>query len=189
MKKHQRTKSTERVRLVPKFKILDAVIILLVITSVLGIYFRYNVIDTLKNQREMKEYVISFSVDNIRSSTRNYLNVGDAVYYSEDGEAFGELMAYKDGSTVALNLDDYAWEYLVDKNGNFVQGYYSDSDSMNARIMVSGRILCQGLYSEDGGFLVNGTRHIASGQSIQVQTELVTLTLVVKDISLLETAQ
>ena len=62
MKKHQSAKSTERVKLVPKFKILDAVIILLIITSVLGIYFRYNVMDTLKNQKDMKEYVISFSV-------------------------------------------------------------------------------------------------------------------------------
>ena len=58
MKKHQRIKSTERVKLVPKFKILDAVIILLIITSVLGIYFRYNVMDTLKQQKDIKEYVV-----------------------------------------------------------------------------------------------------------------------------------
>lgn len=185
MKKHQSAKSTERVKLVPKFKILDAVIILLIITSVLGIYFRYNVMDTLKNQKDMKEYVISFSVQNIRSSTTNYINVGDDIYFSEDGEKLGELMSHMDDSNDPL-LSEIASEYFVNENGTIVPGYYPESDSMDARINVSGRISCMGSYSEDGGFLVNGTKYLAPGQTVQVQTELVTVTLVIQDITLRE---
>lgn len=188
MKKNQRTKSTDRVKLVPKFKILDAVIILLIITSVVGIYFRYNVMDTLKQQKDIKEYVVSFSVQNIRSSTVNYINIGDAIYYSEDGERLGELMAHTEDSTDPLR-QEIASEYFVDQSGMTVQVYYPDSDSMDTRINVSGRILCMGTYSEDGGFLVNGSRYLAPGQTIKVQTELVTVTLVVQDITLLETSK
>ena len=188
MKKHQRTKSTERVKMVPKFKILDAVIILLIITSVLGIYFRYNVLDTLKNQKDIKEYVVSFSIKNIRSSTTSYMNIGDAIYYSEDGEKLGELMSHMDDSTDPL-LTELASEYFVTQSGSIVEAYYPESDSMDARINVSGRISCMGIYSEDGGFLVNGSKHLAPGQTIKVQTELVTVTLVVQDITLRETTK
>lgn len=188
MKKRQKMKSSESAKVVPKFKVLDAVIILLIITSVLGIYFHYNVLDTLKNKQDIEQYVVTFSVENIRSSTANYINIGDAVYYSEDGEKLGELMAHQDGSTEPLH-QGIAFDYFSKESGEIVLVSYPSSDRTDARIFVSGRILCMGLYSEDGGFLVNGTKYLAPGQTLQVQTELVTLNLVVQDITLLETTK
>ncbi|MBQ2999916.1 MAG: hypothetical protein IJD64_05580, partial [Clostridia bacterium] len=110
------------------------------------------------------------------------------IYYSEDGEKLGELMAHTEDSTDPLR-QEIASEYFVDQNGTTVEVYYPDSDSMDTRINVSGRILCKGSYSEDGGFLVNGSKYLAPGQTIKVQTELVTVTLVVQDITLLETSK
>lgn len=183
--KEKRVKLQKRSQQGPRFKVLDAVIILLIITSVVGIYFRYNVFETLKNQRDMKEYVVSFSVQNIRRSTTNYLDIDDVVYYAEDGEKLGELIGYSADSFNALRPTP-ASEYFVDQNGNTVQVFYPNSESMDARVDVEGKILCEGSYSEESGFLVNGTRYLAPGQSIEVQTETVSLTLTVKEIVLSE---
>ena len=184
--KDKKVKKQKRIKQGPRFKVLDAVIILLIITSALGIYFRYNLFDTLKNQMRMQEYVISFSVQNIRNSTTNYLNIDDVVYYAEDGTKLGELRGYSEESPTALKVRDPASEYFVDQSGNVVRVLYPESDSMSARVDVEGKIVCQGSYSEASGFLVNGSRYLAPGQTIDIQTETVSLTIVVQDIVLAE---
>ena len=78
--KKRTLKNTERSSIVPRFKALDLVIILLVIVSVVGIYFRYNLLDTLTNNKDLKEYTVSFSIDNIRHTTPKYFNVGSLVF-------------------------------------------------------------------------------------------------------------
>ena len=183
--REKQTKNTEQVKSGPRFKLLDAVIILLVIISVLGIYFRYNILDTLKNQKDMKDYTVSFSIENIRKSTTNYMNIGDVIYYAEDGEKLGELLAYSEDSANPLRPTPSS-DYFVNKDGTTVQVFYPESESMDARIDVAGRILCEGAYSEDGGFFVNGSRYLAPGQTVEVRTELVSVTLMVKDIALAE---
>ena len=179
--KEKRLKNEKRIKKGPRFRVLDAVIILLVITSVVGIYFRYNVFDTLKNQRNLKDYVVSFSIQNIRQSTTSYLDINDVVYDGEDGKKLGELIGYSADSSNPLRPTP-ASEYFVDQNGNTVQVFYPDSESMDARVDVEGKMLCEGSYSEESGFLVNGSRYLAPGQTIQVQTEKVTLILTVKEI-------
>ena len=185
MRKKLRQNTTEQGKRVPKFKILDAVIILLILVSVLGIYFRYNLMDTLQNRKNLKEYTVSFTIENIRRSTMNYINIGDELYYSEDDELLGELMAHSEESASPLRPAP-ASEYFVDQNGATVQVFYPNSESMDARIDANGRFLCEGTYSEDGGFLVNGSRYLAPGQTVQVKTELVTVTLTITDIILAE---
>ena len=46
----------------PHFNVLDALIILLVILIIVGIYFRYNIIDFLKDSQNKEEYAISYTV-------------------------------------------------------------------------------------------------------------------------------
>ena len=66
MKKNKKEKNTEKkARRFPKFYIIDAIIILLVIAISLGIYFRYSVFDILGNSKNQTEAVVTFSVKNI----------------------------------------------------------------------------------------------------------------------------
>lgn len=183
--KDKKIKQQRRVKQGPRFKVLDAVIILLIITSAVGIYFRYNLFDTLKNQRDMREYVVSFSVQDIRNSTTSYLNIDDVVYYAENGEKLGDLIGYSTDSANALRPTP-ASKYVLDPKGNMVQIFYPESESMYARVDVEGKMTCQGSFSEESGFLVNGSRYLAPGQTIEVQTETVTLTMTVTDITLSE---
>ena len=183
--KDKKAKKQKKIKQGPRFKVLDAVIILLVITSALGIYFRYNLFDTLKNQRNMQEYVVSFSVENIRNSTTSYLNIDDAVYYANDGEKLGTLRGDSAESLNAVQVYP-ATEYFIDANGNTVEESYPKSDSPTARVDIEGKILCTGSYSEASGFLVNGSRYLAPGQTIEVQTETVSFVMTVKEITLAE---
>ena len=53
----------------PRFGALDVVIILIAIISIVGIYFRFNLIDTITQTANSKQYVVSFSIENIRYTT------------------------------------------------------------------------------------------------------------------------
>ncbi len=161
------------------FNIIDAAIIILVISVVLGIVFRSHIIDKLWAGSKTDDYVVSFSVDNIRYTTPSYLEVGDEVYFADSGELFGILMSESDNVN-ALNITP-ASEYFTDANGNVIEVFYPDEES---RVDTKGRIECRGYYDEDGGFSIDGRHYIAPGQSVSVKTELVTFTLRITDIAL-----
>ena len=172
-------KQTKKEKSLRRFYALDAVIILLILAAVVGIYFRFNVLDVLTSNRDLKEYHVSFSIENIRYSTPNYMNINDRVYYMDSGEELGVLI---EGSTDMSNMAAIvtpASELFMNEEGVMVEVPYPNSES---RVDVKGRILCKGSYTEDGGFLVNGSRYLSAGQTISVQTELITVNIIIQSI-------
>ena len=158
------------------FNVIDAVIIILVIAVALGIYSRFNVIETLWTGNETEKYAVSFSVEDIRSTTASYVDVGDKVYFADDNELFGTLMSESENVN-ALSITP-ASKYFTDSKGNVVEVFYPS----DTRIDVKGRIECMGYYNEEGGFCVDGRKYIAPGQTVNVRTELVTVTLTITSI-------
>ena len=155
----------------PRFGVLDAMIILLVVALVIGIYFRSNIIDWISNQRNIKDYTVTFAVDNIRYTTPNYINVGDSIVFATSGEEFGTIIEESDGkSNNALSVTPSSESFI--KDGKMIEVFYPNNES---RVDVKGRLQCQGSYSEDGGFLVNGSTYLSAGQTVKVRTEFVTL--------------
>ena len=152
------------------FNVIDAFIIILLIAAVLGIYMRFNVVESLSDGGQTERYNVSFSVENIRYTTPSYVSVGDRVYFGDTGELFGTLISESDNQSV-FNLTP-ASEYFIDSTGAAVEVFYPDSES---RIDAKGRIECNGVYTEEGGFCVGGSRYIAPGQTVEINTELVTL--------------
>ena len=116
-------------------------------------------------------------VKDIRYTTPTYINVGDEVYFSDSGELFGTVMSESENVS-ALNIVPSS-KYFTDSSGNVVEVFYPDDES---RIDAKGRIECQGYYTKDGGFTVDGRKYLAPGQSVEVHTELVTLTVTVTSI-------
>ena len=156
-------------------------IILLVIVAVIGVYFRYNIIDFVSQTRDIKDYAVSYSVENIRYTTPDFINVGDKVYFADSGDDFGELIAVSENMG-ALSIAP-ASEYFTTSNGEIVEVLYPDSQS---RVDAKGRLVCLGRYSEEGGFLVNGSLYIAAGQTVNIKTEYVSLIIRIDDIALFE---
>ena len=167
----------------PRFGVLDAVIILLIIVAVVGVYFRYNIIDFVSSMRNLENYSVSYSVENIRytTPTPNFINIGDEVYFADDGEHFGTLTNVSENAGV-MNVTP-ASEYFTKSNGEVVEIMYPDSQS---RVDAVGRLICTGNYSDEGGFLVNGKTFIAAGQYVAVRTEYVSLTIRIEEIIILE---
>ncbi len=181
--KNKHMTDTENTKTLPKFKALDAVIILLVILAVVGVYFRYNLLDKLTTNHDLKEYTVSFSVEDIRFTTQNYISVGDQVYYADDGEKLGILIGEsEDMAQMAFSVVP-ASEAFIMEDGTVKEVFYPNDES---RVDASGRMICVGSYTDDGGFMVAGSRYLSAGQKVAVRTELVSLTIVIQEIQLAE---
>lgn len=161
----------------PRFGILDFVIILLIIIAVVGVYFRYNIINFFEDAQNIKEYNVSFSIKNIRRNTENFINIGDKVYFVSNGEDFGTLTNVEEN--MGALKPKMSTETFTNSKGEMIDVAYPDNQS---RIDAEGRMICSGRYSDDGGFLVNGSTYVAPGQYIDVKTEYVTVTIRVDEI-------
>ena len=161
----------------PRFGVLDAVIILLVIVAIVGIYFRYNIIDLISENKKLEKYTVTFTIENIRYTTPNYVNVGDRVYFASDDELFGTLVAFSENMG-ALSITP-ASEYFTNSSGEVTEVFYPNNES---RIDAIGKLLCEGRYSDEGGLLVNGSTYLSAGQTIEVNTEYVTVAMRIDNI-------
>lgn len=175
--KEQKEKTVKR----PRFGVLDAVIILLVIVAFIGVYFRYNIINFLEDTQNIKEYSVSYSIKNVRYTTELFVDIGDKVYFASSGEELGTLTNVSENMG-ALSVKP-STELFTNSKGEIVEVMYPNIQS---RIDAQGRMICSGRYSNDGGFLVNGSTYVASGQYVDVKTEYVTVTIRIDDIAPLE---
>lgn len=164
-----------------RFKALDVVIIVLILAAVMGVYFRYNILDTLTGSKNQKDYVVSFDITDVQYKTENYINIGDSVYL-KNGEELGTLIEASEDAKNALIVVPATKTFVPEGGNRAVEVTYP----INTRINASGRILCRGSYTEDGGFLLKGTEHMAIGEKLSVITELVSVEITITNIVLAE---
>lgn len=164
-----------------KVGVLDVAIILIVILSFVGIYFRFNLIDSITQSSTTKDVIISYRISNVRHTTPNYINVGDNVYIASSGELLGTVINASEEMSNALNVTPSSEEFLVD--GDYVEVFYPNSES---RVDAHGRLTCTGAYTEDRGLLINSSTHITAGQSFEVKTELSTFVITITNIEISE---
>ncbi len=162
---------------VPHFNVIDAMIVMLVIAAVLGMFFRYNIIDFLTADKNDERYVVSFSIEDIKYTTPNYISVGDKVYFKSTGDIMGTLISESENQG-ALNITP-AIKHFTDSKGNIQAIFYPNEES---RVDAKGRLVCLGNYTEGSGFCIDGNVYIASGQYVEVYTELVSFSLKITSI-------
>ena len=167
---------SENTKKLPRFGALDVLIILVVIVLIVGIFFRYKLLDIITAQQNLNEYNVAFSVDNVRYTTPDYISVGDTVYLN--GEKFGIISSGAENAG-ALSVAP-ASEMFTDSNGNIIEVHYPNE----TRVSFSGNMLCNAMVSETGAILVNGDVYIAPGQTLEVTTELVSITIEINSIEL-----
>ena len=160
-----------------RIKAIDIVIIILIILSLVGVYFRYNILDELTSKRNIKDYYVSFEITDIKNTTTTYFNVGDKIVFAEDGSEFGVLTTATPNVNNALFVDVCYLPYIPSEGGTVVEVPYPEGTRSNAY----GRLICKGSYTNESGFLLNGTRPITPGQSIEIQTEKVSVTIKITD--------
>lgn len=179
--KLKRSEPSEKVKRFPKFGILDVAIILLIVSIAIGIAFRYNFFNALSHLQKLDECAISFSVKNIENTTQHYIGIGDTVYFSNNGKVLGTIMESSDASKMSLTTTPAAQTFFID-NGSAITVNYP----LNTRIDATGRIKCEGKFSSDGTFLLNGNDYMSAGQTYIICTEKATLEILILDINIIE---
>lgn len=175
MKKNKKVKNTEKkTGRFPKFYVIDAVIILLVVAISLGIYFRYSIFDILGNSKNQTEAVVTFSVKNIKNTTSYYIEIGDKVYFKDGGGEFGTIMASNENSDLPLGNMTPASVTFFDNGEEITVNYPIDT-----RIDAEGKINCKGIFSQDGSFKLGGSEYISAGQTKTICTDKVTMEIVI----------
>ncbi len=165
----------------PRFGVLDAVIILLVIAAVCGIYFRYNIMDMIAAKRNIKDYTIEFSIDNINASTTRFIEENDELRFASNNERLGVLV--KDPSSMSDSvLSVTPASEIFNRDGQIVEVFYPE----DTRVDAIGRVKCSGTYSDKGFFLVNGSVSLSSGEVVAVHTDEVTVSIRILNITAVE---
>lgn len=158
-----------------RFNLLDAVIILLVLLTLIGVWQRQNLQRLFTVEEVLEEYTVSFEIKKIRSTTVAYLDEGTAFYIEEEGErvALGTLSAQVASSAATVELRD--------QDGNLVSAVYPEDD-YEYLWDVSGTLRCEGV-ERDGSFLVGGKLYLAYNKTVQVETEMADLEIRITGIS------
>lgn len=174
-------KETEiKKRRFPKFGVLDAVIILLAIVIVAGVYFRYNLFDKLNNAKNLKECFISFKTDEITTAISRELEKDDRIYFKNDGKTLGTLTVPSE--EISVVIQEQPATHTVFKDGKTYPDVQYPQGMEDSLIYGTGTIRSDCSVSEDGTFLLNGSLYLAPGQRYTVCTEKVTLTITITDI-------
>ena len=153
-----------------RFNIIDVFLIILVILCVLGIYFRGQIAEKIGLEKDLDEYTVSFKLEEIRYTSAEYLQSGNAVYFDGGNIMFGTI----DGKC----QEKPAEVYIDGPEGAPVKVIYPK----DTYIDVFGNIKCMGLMKDDG-FYLGGTYSLAPGSTVNVRTEMLNFTIIITDIS------
>ena len=140
------------------FNIIDALIIIVLLACIVGLFFRYWNFSSGDREKALENYEIHFSVSNIAHMSEDAFVSGDTVTLADGNVILGQLS----GLETVLPA-----EFIVhDKSGNLIKVNYPES----TRIDVTGRIQSKGIMRENGYF-VGGTTYVAAGKEYAVRTE------------------
>ena len=104
------------------------------------------------------------------------------MYYYDSGEELGTLIEASEDAKNALIVVPSTKSFVPEGASQAVEVAYPS----NTRIDATGRMVCKGSFSDQSGFLFKGKEHIAPGDILAVKTELVTVNIIVTDISPVE---
>ena len=152
-----------------RFNIVDAVIIILVVLSIVGIYFRSQITEWIGLDKQLSEFRISFKVSEIKYTSDKYFVSGGKVYLDSPDMELGTI----DGNCTFLPAE----VYLEKADGSFVRADYPK----DSYIDVNGSIKCVGAEREDGFYLA-GSYSITPGMTLHVHTDMLDFVITVTDI-------
>ena len=137
---------------------LDWSLILAAVLLIGGALWRLGLVSRFvpKAEPEQTEYLVSFRVQNIRSTSGDLFEDG-TEFLLKDGTVFGTV-----SGDVAVTPAEL---YMENEEGKCILTYYPEAGD-DSRIDVSGTFLAKASVSADKGFLLlNGKYYLAPGQS------------------------
>ena len=148
---------------------VDVFIILFLASCVLSAVFRIYGGGIFAKRENLDAYEISFEVVDVSANSKKYFVDGDS-FRLPDGVILGTLAGQVSSEATSV--------YAKGLDGSFVSVKYPE----NTRVDIFGKILSFGSDNGDG-YLLNGVRHIASGDVLSVMSERISVTLKVNEIA------
>ena len=156
---------------------LDWCLIVAAVVLIVGICFRLNIFNlfTPKQAPQLEEYLVSFRIANIRSTSGDLFEEGTVFYVESTKDLFGTVT----GSVTVTPAE----MYTEDEDGNCVLLYYSD-DGDDSRVDVRGVFRIQACVSDDKGlYMLNGEWYIAPNQLVTLYSNDLTVTVLITGIA------
>jgi len=160
-----------------RFGALEWCMIVVSVVIIFGVALRMNVLRlfTPKEEPVLTEYLVSFRVENIRSTSGDLFENGTTFYLDGTGDVFGTVS----GSVATTPAEIY----MENEEGEYVLVYYSD-DGDDSRVDVSGTFLVKASVSEDKGlYMLNGQHYIAPNVTLKLYSGELTVSILVTDIT------
>ena len=137
--------------------------------------------DMIAAKRNIKDYTIEFSIDNINASTTRFIQENDEFRFASNNESIGVLIKDPSGMSDSVLSVTPASE-VFNRDGQIVEVFYPE----DTRVDAIGRIKCRGTYSDNGIFLVNGSVALSSGEIVAIHTDEVTVSIRILNITAVE---
>lgn len=145
-----------------KFSIIDFTIIVIVITLLIGIAARYDIVNRLFSKTSLTDAKVTFVANAISDAEVKALKENTDFYVN--GEVFGTL--------TSISEPVYALIYAENEYGVLVA--YEDKNSFD----IEGTFNCKVIKSENG-YLLGGTRYIAAGSEFTIRANGVAITITI----------
>lgn len=149
-----------------KINIIDFFIIVAVIFSLIGIFARIYISETIE-KADLREYIITMVVKGASSDNYDLISVGDFVTRKDDALMIGTVndVDYEEHKTYMANQDK---EYTV----------ITDSSKLDITVKVA----VKGEMTDDG-FMLKGEHYLSAGMNITFETQNFQGKAVIMDIS------
>ena len=148
----------------PRFNVIDALIILLIIGSIVGVFLRFDFVDKIIAKNTTSEHNVKFTTT--IEYTSDCIEIGrraNKVYFVNSDP--------NDKTDVEMGSAVIKMENITTPTGEKIEldgdGRIPDS----TKIKIEGTIVCQAVSTEKGDskeFYINGTKKITRGETITV---------------------
>ena len=160
------------------FTLLDLALVLLALLAIVGLWQRNNLKKLFAEEEILQEYVITFEIKKVRSTTAALLDKDVALYTENDGEtvSLGTLTQPVAVSPATVYLPLYG---TGTGTVEMVEAVYPQ-DEYEYYQDAGGELACLGV-ERDGVFFLGGQMLLVKGQQILAQTEAVDILITVTD--------
>ena len=161
-----------------RFSLLDLAIVLLALLAIVGIWQRNNLKNLFAEKEILEEYVITFEIKKVRSTTAKLLGKDVALYtyHGEETVSLGTLTQPVAVSPATVYLPHYG---TGTGTVEMVEAVYPQ-DEYEYYQDAGGELACLGI-ERDGTFFLGGQMMLVKGQQILAQTETVDIVITVTD--------
>ena len=161
-----------------RFGLLDLALILLAIFALIGVWQLNNLKKLFEKEELFEQYVITFEIQKVRSTTAQLLQK-DVQFYTYDNDEIVEI-----GTLTQPVAVSPATVYLPHRGTGtgtveMVEAVYP-LDDYEYYQAAGGELACLGI-EKDGAFYVGGQMLLVKGQQILAQTETVDVVITVTD--------